>query len=247
MIGRITKLFGSKKLKILLYTDSRGRNIPNSKIKHLAREYDYKHYHTLLIEKYNVEAYLMPAKWTTTLDFIEMLENKDTNKYDIVILHTGIVDFSPRHQRSILEIIYPQKKMIFDKVFGENKIRKYINSDLGVEYETDKTANLYSYEMAIENLLPLLKQIPNLIWIGGNPILTDWRGNYWKDRPGNIKIVEEYFNLFEKELPNTISLMNWQREDVMENTFDNIHLNKKGSDLVFNMLESEINKLIDMK
>ena len=218
-----------KKPRILLYTDSRGINIPD--------HFDYKHYSTKLLAQYNVDAYLCPEKWTTILDFLNLWESSRKNKYDYIILHAGVVDTSPRQQKTLIETIYPQKKKVFDEVFGCALIQQYINSDLNCEYEGDKTINMYSLDMAEKFVIPRLIEIPNLIWIGINKVDVLWRGNYWKDRPNNIRLIEEYSRLFSNNLPSTIDLLNlWGLEDIHNYTFDNIHPNKQGSDFIFREL-----------
>ncbi|MFC1777656.1 hypothetical protein ACFL3I_09990 [Pseudomonadota bacterium] len=228
------KRFVLKRLskKILLYTDSRGDNIHNHR--------NYRHYGARLAAKYYVEANLCPVKWTTTLDFLDFVKNVDLSQFDFVILHTGVVDNSPRHQKVVLEKIYPSKKDIFDEVFGEENIREYLNSDLGCDYEGDKTINLYSMQMAKECLIPRLAEIPNLIFINTNEIVNGWNGNYWKDRPGNISITEDYSRLFSESLENVIDLLEWSATDVKKYTFDNMHPNKSGSDYIFESIEERM-------
>lgn len=214
-----------------MYTDSRGDNIPG--------HVDYQHYGVKLKEKYDVDMYLCPEKWTTTLDFLKLyysLDKKQRDSYDYVVLHTGIVDFSPRHQTIAIEKIYSDKKDIFDEVFTEREVVKHLKSDFGLEYEGDKTINLYSIKMAEKYLIPRLQGIDNLVWISCNKIVKGWNGNYWKERPVNIDITEKYSNLFLKKLKNTIDLMSWSNDEVKKYTFDNMHPNKEGSDWLFTFL-----------
>jgi hypothetical protein len=221
------------KPRVLLYTDSRGINVQDC--------FNYLHYSTKLLYKCNIDAYLCPHKWTTILDFIDLWKKVDTTIYDCVILHLGVVDVSPRPQRSMLDVIYPQKKKIFDDVFGESTIQKYLHTDLNCEYESDHTINMYSLDMAEKNIIPRLQSIPNLIWIGINKVDKAWRGNYWKDRPQNINIIEDYSSLFSSKLPNSIDLLNlWKLEHIQHYTFDNIHPSKYGSDFIYNEI---INRL----
>ena len=219
----------NKRKRILLYTDSRGINVPGY--------FFYKHYSIKLLTKYEMDEYLCPEKWTTILDFLHLWKKLQKNDYDFVILHAGIVDTSPRSQTIARENIYIDKKEIFDEVFGEKKIKNYLNSDLNCEYEGDKTINLYSLQMLEEDLIPQLLQIPNLIWISPNKINTAWRGNYWKDRPENIRIVEDYAKIFLSNLHCNINLLDlWSLEDVKKFTFDNIHPNEQGSDTIYSKL-----------
>jgi hypothetical protein len=233
-----------KKPKILLYTDSRGKNLPYKGLASHAEYNTYEHYNTKLAKIYNVDAYLMPERVTTCVDFIKLTKQIEISKYDAIVLHTGVVDASPRPRKSMINEIYPDKSMILNEIFSEEKIYSHINSELEVDYEGDKTINLYSLDMAKQRLLPILNQFDNLIWISSNPVITNWRGTYWKDRPANIKLIEDYAHLFLNELNNSISLMEWNDKHVMDYTFDNIHLNKKGSDYLFKKIVEKIEEII---
>lgn len=228
----ILRRIGTK--RVLLYTDSRGDNIPTHT--------EYPHYGALLAQRYHVRSYLCPEKWTTTLDFLALLPQMNPIDYDVVILHTGVVDASPRHQKIARDTIYPSKKAIYDVVFGADTMKKHLQSDLSCEYESDKTINMYSLDMAEVCLLPRLLQIPNLLWISGNRIVPGWRVEYWKDRPANIALVEKYFELFLQKLPHTVDLMRWSYQEVQARTFENIHLNRAGSDWVYNRVVEWLRK-----
>lgn len=228
-IGSIKNLFIKFKFrnyKILLYTDSRGFDVRGVN--------DYLHYPQKLAKIFNIEMHICEEKWTTTLDFLKLLKNKNVKNYNLIILHTGIVDHSPRHQTTAIKKIYSNKKEIFNEVFGEKTITEHLHKDFNIEYEGDKTINLYSQDMAIQYLLPILKGIPNLLWISHNKIVPGWNGNYWKERPRNINVIEDYSILFSKNIPNVIDLMSWTYEEVKFYTFDNMHPNKEGSDFIYN-------------
>ena len=64
-------------------------------------------------------------------------------------------------------------------------MRKYLKNNFDVEYEGDKTNNMYSLEMAKEKLIPLLVRIPNLIFINSNRFVPNWEGDYKRGRPKN--------------------------------------------------------------
>jgi len=217
-----------------LYTDSRGTNIPGQE--------NYEHYGILLEKKHNIEKYLCPEKWTTTLDFLKLLESKKIEDYDLIILHTGIVDHSPRHQQVAQNNIYKDKKNIFDKVFGKEVIKSYLKTDFCSDYEGDKTINMYSMEMAKEYLLPRLLEIPNILWISSNKIVPGWNGNYWKERPTNIGIIEDYSRLFLEYFgpKKSINLMSWNDREIKKYTFDNMHPTKAGSDYIYSRILKNI-------
>jgi hypothetical protein len=217
----------------LLYTDSRGINIPN--------KFFYPYYSDKLSKYINVKKFICPHKWTTTLDFLYMYKKIfSKQKYNFILLHTGIVDYSPRSQQSLINEIYPLKHIAFESVFPKKEIISHIHSDFRVEYEGDKTSNMYSLKMAKKYLTPQLKKIKNLLWISSNKIISSWKGNYWRDRPLNMKITEDYANLFLSELPNSLNLMNWTENEVKRYTYDNIHPNREGSNYIFEKIMSYI-------
>lgn len=239
LLGKINAGRGLK--RILLYTDSRGKNIPG--------HFYYKHYHEILSAVYSVESHLMPHKWTTIPDFLfEYMHNKSwQNDFDLIILHVGIVDFSPRPSDSLRNTIYPSKKHKFDSLFGEEVYSEFLQQDFDTTYEGKPTLNMYSPEMATKFLLPELKKIPNLLWIGGNDFVPNWRGNYWRDRPDNMGIIKEYFKLFDQELPLSLNFLHWTHSEIKEYTYDIVHLNKKGSDLLWNDLKVLMNNVFRKK
>jgi len=249
-----------RKFKILIYTDSRGQHVPKGS------EHTIYGKEISKDPRFDVTLCLCKMKWTTTLDFLEYLkkENIKSYDYDLIILHTGIVEHSPRHKKIALNSIYEnkeygiydyknfsngiggivnQKKEIFDEIFGEEKMKEHLNSNLGVIYEEDETINMYSLEMLTKSLIPELKKIPNLIWISSNKIVPDWNGNYWKERPSNINIIEKYSEILAEELPWVIDLNKWDFEEVKKYTCDNMHLSEDGNNYIY----KELMKIIEKK
>ena len=246
-----------RKLKILIYTDSRGQHVPkedNHVIygKKIAKD-----------ERFDVTLCLCKMKWTTTLDFLEYLKRENVYNYDLIILHTGIVEHSPRHKKIALNSIYEnkengkyyyedfskraggiinEKKEIFDEIFGEENMKKHLETNLGVEYEDDETINMYSIEMLKNSLIPVLKKIPNLVWISSNKIVPDWNGNYFKQRPSNINLIEKYSEIMAKQLPWVLDLNIWNYEEVKMYTCDNMHLSKEGNEYIYTKLMEIIEK-----
>lgn len=252
------------KFKILIYTDSRGEHVPNGS-NHTIYTKRLKNNSRL-----DVTLFLCPMKWTTTLDFLEMVNEKniDLGNYDMVILHTGIVEHSPRHKTNAVNRLYNNKlpkhnynvdfnkqkgksenskKEIFDKIFGEQTMQNFMDTDLGVKYENDDTLNMYNLNMAKQKLIPVLKKIPNLLWISANNIVKGWRGNYFRERPKNIDLIEDYSKLFVKYLPKTLNLHKWSDEEVKKYTCDNMHLSSEGSDYIYSCLMKIINFKIKNK
>ena len=228
-------------MKILLYTDSRGEKISSFQ--------NHEHYSDKLSNVYNVRKYLCTEKWTTTIDFFRTLEDEDVSRYDVIILHTSVVENSPRLKCDAYQKIYkdPKKKKYFDEIFGEKEMKKHMlgaKSDFGTQnmYEGQVTWNMFSCDMAIQSLVPRLEELPNLIWISNSPLVggngEEWLGSYWRPRPRNMGIVNEYSKEYIKSMKNTkvIDLTNWTDEEIKKYTTDNIHYTKEGSDLVYSKL-----------
>lgn len=227
-------------MKILVFADSRGKHKPAGSTHQL--------YVERLQERYDVTSIISPTRWTTIPDFLAMIRSGKINPQDYayIVLHVGVSDFSPRHQKVALEKIYAEKKEIYDELFGE-KIRYYLMSDLGVEYENDKTINMYSKDMLRNDLLPRLQKIPNLIWISCNNIVEGWNGDYFRERPSNIRYLEGYSQILVEKLVKVVDLHRWTAEEVRRYTCDNMHLTKSGSDYIYNELERLMNPAIEQK
>jgi glycosyltransferase involved in cell wall biosynthesis len=226
------------KPKLFIYTDSRGRLVQN-KYKNQTGLFPFYAYK--LLENFQIEYYTCPERHTTLADFFRTYESTDKD-FDIVIAHIGIVDFSPRHQ-STAKSIYELKKDAYDKILPENEMKSHLESDLGVQYEGEKTINMFSLGMAKKFILPSLKEIPNLIWVGCNNFVPGWEGNYFRKRPENIRLIEKYSELFCEELPNAVNISNWNIEQIQFFTCDNIHFTSKGGKEIFCKIIETIRKM----
>jgi hypothetical protein len=222
--------------RVLVFSDSRGFDI----VKRETRFNPFNGYAGLLIKKYNVHYSICPERPTTIIDFLKRHEGK-CNNYDFIVLHAGIVDFSPRHRSVAKKLIYEQKP--YDRIFGKDNMMTHLGGNLGVEYEGEQTINMFSLEMAEKFLIPRLAKMNNLIWIGCNNFVDGWEGNYFKPRPKNIKLVEEYSRLFARSLPNCVDLSDWDENAVMLYTCDNLHLTKAGHEELYRRIDNKIQQL----
>lgn len=200
-------------------------------------------------------------KWTTILDFLDFIERNGADSYDRIVLQLGIVDWSPRPQNSAIADLYDNqspnnigndnlntreyarkvvnnKKAMFDAVFGAEAMQAHLATPLGVEFEGQPTANMYSLEMAKQHLLPRLVAMDKLIFVTSNRFVPGWQGDHARGRPANIGITEAYAEAFRDALgPNrVVDLLKWSNAEVMQYTCDNIHLTKQGSDFVYDAL-----------
>jgi hypothetical protein len=243
-----TSLMQARK-RVLIFTDSRGQHIFAER---LAKD-----------PRLDVDMFLCPMKWTTTLDFLEQFPPERLAKYHHVILYSGIVEWSPRpassaradlydnqtpanagnlglNTRDYFHKIVNNKKAIFDSVFGEEAMAVHLSRPFDTLYDGQPTINMYGLEMARQGLVPILAAIPNLIFVTANRFLPGWEGDYKRGRPTNIRITEQYSDLFATELARAglplVDLRDWSLEEVKLYTCDNIHLTERGSDWIYERL-----------
>lgn len=223
-----------KKIKLLVYTDSRGLDIVKDK--------SYKNYVEKLEEIYDVDKVICPRKWTTCLDFLEYYDSVPNKSiYDAIVAHVGIVDFSPR-PFTVAKKIFNLKRKMYKTLFPGGITKKHFSEPLyNEEYEGEKTTSLYSLEMAEKYLIPRFKSIPNLIWINSNSHILKNKGNYFKDRPKNIDNVSKYNDLFTRSLLNVVDVSEWNSEKVSRCFYDGLHPNSVGNDNIFDKTVTLIN------
>lgn len=216
-------------MKILCFTDSRGK-LKESFV-------DKKIFTEKLLQEFNCQSLLCPFKWTTTLDFIHLVNTKrvDVDKFDKIILYTGVVEFSPRPLSNYYEC-YSTKNFIKD-ICGD-----YLTEDTyGVRYQEEDTKSLITIECYEKIIIPYLQSFGDkLIMINTNKIVPNWEGNYKKinprGRPKNIDIVSEYSSKTLGKFDNLINLLEWNNEDIKKYTVDNMHLTYSGSEYIWNKL-----------
>jgi len=246
--------------KILIFTDSRGQHIPAG----YTHEIFPKRVQSE-IKNVEVDLILCPMKWTTTLDFIDYSNKNDLSSYDYIILYTGIVEWSPRPQKSALEDLYANKntinlenwdnntkdyskkiinnkKKIFDNFFGTKNINKYLKKPFDIKYENQKTINMYSLAMATK-IGSFLSKFDNLFFINANNIVDGWEGNFKRGRPKNISIIHEYSSIVSGFFPPSrlINISQWTDNEIKVYTCDNMHLTNKGSDWVMEEIVKKLN------
>lgn len=253
--------------KILIFTDSRGQHKLSFKNKKIFTE---KIAEYLQQKDINVDLMLCPFCWTSTIDFIQLLEEKivNENDYDLIILYTGVVEYSPRPLINYYTAINGDNlndEITYDKLTkkGNQKIynnkqdfmKKIINEELlnnkiyEVEYMGEKTKSLVSLEINEKIIIPYLKTLGNkLIFINSNKCVKGWEGNYIlknkNGRPSNINIIEEYSKQTIGKFENYIDLLKWTDNDIKKYTVDNMHLTFEGSEYIYNKLIDILNKLI---
>jgi len=229
------KIKNFKKKKIFIYTDSRGYDVLSRKGKN-----PFSSYCGEFIKKYNTDYHICKEKHTTILDFLLVLDSIDVIKYDAIILHCGVVDFSPRPLSNLNWVLNSKKdNLYFKDIIDCDQL--YYKTPSETLYENEKVINLYSKNSLIEFIIPRLRKIENLIWINSNRFIKGWDGNYMKGRPSNI---DEFVNSFDEIMTNNIqhviNLKKWKDHDIQEFTIDNIHFTKKGFLELYKMINSKI-------
>jgi hypothetical protein len=219
----------SDSINILVYTDSRGYNVTKVWYRHNAITNKY----VMKMKRTNsVKLVMAPFSHTSILDFVEFhIDNSELFKtIDTVILHLGIVDFAPR-PRSSLEAMKLSKSTKEKKLGFSPRHAAY-----SIEYEREQ---LFSY-MSLEDLSEVLCRfdfLKNCIWILPNPVISTWRGAYWKDRPKNINQILKYNRVFDEHDVRTVDLSGWTTQEIKTYTTDNVHYSAAGFKAIYFELE----------
>ena len=232
---KVYQIKNRNKQKILIYSDSRGFEIS----KGINRKAPFESYINSLIKKYNSEVFICPEKHTTFYDFLYLLSKKNPKNYFKIICHIGVVDFSPRGSKTVPQILKLKQKKILS-IFGIDFYNKLLlEESYKTTYYGDKTKSLLG-KNHLKYLADKLNLIPNLIWISCNPVLLNWDGNYFRKRPKNINLVNEYSKDLISLLKNNIdviNLTNFSKTKIKEITCDNIHLSPKGMNYILKKIE----------
>ncbi len=226
--------YSKKNSTLLLYTDSRG-TIVETFYKQRNPFFSYLKF----FDEYKVSYQFCPHKFTSILDFLNFYENCNF-KFDIILLHCGIVDFAPRPVSSYESMLKEKKEFLIKRgwlhYFEDRK-------DFLCDYEGEKTLQFMSIDFLNNEIIPELKKINNLIYIGINPVLHDWIGNYWRARPSCINLQLNQNELMMKELTHFISLSDWSAQEIKLYTVDNVHYNKKGLEYIGSEVLKRMNAL----
>jgi hypothetical protein len=254
-----------RKPRILLFTDSRGELKPTFRDKLIFPE---KVKAELETRGTKVDLILCPFKWTSTIDFIELVETGQLNidRHDRIVLYTGVVDWSPRPVSSYracmkgttkapLDLktlkrtkrpprLANQKMAFFRQFFGTRAYNAHARSTFNVEYRGEPTTNLYSLQMLETRVIPYLQGLgERLIFINSNRLVPGWEGDYIAKnpdgRPKNIRVLEEYAEKM-SEAFDCIDLLKWSERQVKKLTVDNMHLTHAGSEWIYERLMNRL-------
>lgn len=219
------KFVRNSKARILVYTDSRGFLINSAKLfRSPIGSYVQK-----LTCNYQVEYHLCKKNHTTIADFLLEFEAK-IRDFDAVILHVGIVDFSPRPIDNLSKVLMT-KNQVFDQ--------------LGIKYDTlDQIRRQSLVTLDILDQLIDRLQFENLIYIGCNKVLSHWNGSYSGIRPVNINDMLELERVMLSSISNVVELIDWSDSDIMHRTLDNIHPSRIGFDWIHKNIEMNLKKML---
>lgn len=215
----IFKIKNHKKQEVLLFTDSRGYKVGSILTK---RTIFGGSYSRSLLKKFSTKVFLGYKKYNTLIDFL-CYAKKNSIQQEVVILHLGVVDFSPRPRSSYEEVIQSKKDMFYE-IFGFLPDPKVWNTD--DEYNGEKTYSLYDESFLKEFIIPCLKKY-NIYYISCNSILVNWNGSYSKKRPVNMNRIMKYDELLRSNF-NHLNLYRLSDEEIKRYTVDNVHFNTEG-------------------
>lgn len=222
-------------MKLLFFTDSRGQ--------HKQSFLDKKIFPEIFFNKFDCDLFLCPFKWTTTLDFIQLIECKKINidKYDKIILYTGVVEFSPRNLSNFKECL--QSKLPFIETFLGKELD--LTNTYGAKYRGEDTKSLITISAYKNIIIPYLQQLDEkIILINTNHIVPNWEGNYLDvnplGRPSNISVVGEYSKETIGNFSKLVNLLEWDHKEIKKYTVDNMHLSYLGSEFILKKITEYI-------
>jgi hypothetical protein len=186
---------------------------------------------------------ILPRPHTTLVDFLNH-SDRDRRAYDAVLLHCGIVDFSPRPVSSIPRIAAAKSADPgFAELFADNEA--YHREAQGPEYEGEPTTTLYSPDYLENVLVPRLRTIPKLVWVSTNDFVPGWEGNYTRGRPVDIgSRIAEFEARLRPALEHVVDMHLWSADDVRRFTIDNVHYSRSGVDEMARTLRSGLDQVL---
>lgn len=224
--------------RVLVYADSRATNVIGPLGKSV-----FGTYVAQLMPHYRVYPVILPRSHTTLVDFLNH-HDADRRAYDAVLLHCGIVDFSPRPVSSIPRIAAAKSRDPgFAELFADN--RAYHREAHGPEYGGEPTTTLYSPRYLDDVLVPRLRAIPHLVWVSTNDFVPGWEGNYTRGRPVDIgRRIAEFEAQLRPALSHVVDMHVWSDEDVQRFTIDNVHYTRSGVTEMTRVLRSELDQIL---
>ena len=209
--------------EILVYADSRGTNVTGMLGKSLFRTWV-----STLMRTQRVRPVILPRRHTTLLDFLNQYEGEG-RRYAAVVLHAGIVDFSPRPAGSIPSIVAEKSADPGYRDLFARHASRYRNPD-GPLFRGEPTTTLYSEQYLAQVIAPRLAAVPNLLWVTTNDFVPGWEGNYTRGRPVDIgRRIAAFEAVLRPTLENVVDLHEWSHAEVRQLTVDNVHLSPEGA------------------
>jgi hypothetical protein len=211
--------------RLLVYTDSRGFDVG----RWYCRKNPFRSYVSWLTDSYHVDYHIGPHRHTTLVDFIHDCDAVLARKrVDAVVLHVGIVDYSPRAARGA-SLLRQSKSARVAAIFGERAQRAFLPRQYAERFDNEATESLYDLCFLREWIVPYIQAISvPVIWIGVNRVNASWRGTYFRERPSNMNAILDYQADIDRSLPDSSLSLPWSATEVRTYTVDNVHLSAAG-------------------
>lgn len=235
----ITGLLRPSKDWLYIYTDSRGFVIGNW----YSKKNPIGSYILQLLKNYNIKFKICEYKHTTILDFLADIAKEDISKYKKIILHVGVVDFSPRPKNDAVKL-HKAKKIKAGCIFNSTEMESFNPRYMEEKYKGEDTLAIYDLEFFEKFILDKLSEFGDkLIWISVNEVVIGWDGTYFQKRPGNMNSIMDYQKICDN-YDGLFKIIEMKNDDssVMEYTVDNVHLSKGGMQYVYYEIINAVEK-----
>lgn len=195
--------------------------------------------------KFAVKIEINKHSHTTLADLFYEYSIEDLNSFDFLIIHLGVVEFSPRRNIDAVAIRNDKlEKLGRVKITKGSSVEKgflqALNARTEAIYENDVTDSIVNADLYKKYMEKLQSVNVPIIALTTQTVLDDWRGNYWRARPSNMNS----FLALEREFWKSVTPYVIQVPDdeclIKKFTMDNIHPTKLG----FKYLSDEVDRVV---
>jgi len=208
-------------------------------------------------------------EYSTVFDLLLYLDKTPHTEFDHVILQTA-TDWIPQDASRLNKLYnnehYKDKLL---QIFPEDVLQEWSTSHSCPESETfhpswPKRA-MYSVDMFHRYLLPELKKIDNLIFIGINPWPEGWKGNVYAEgglwggcrlgrfcdgsfvsmssksqTPTKWRFSSNWNKLYSDSIEHVLEVQNWDDAEVKKYSVDKVHFTKEGHYRMYELVRDKL-------
>ena len=231
--------------KVLYFSDSRGFLVGS----YLGYKNHFRnHIVSALNNKFAVKIEINKNSHTTLADLFSEFSIEELNSFDLLIFHLGVVEFSPRRKLDALRIRNAKLEKLgklesvknFSEKFG---FTQALDTRIEAEYENNDTDSIINEDLYNKYMQKIESINIPIIAITTQPILDDWKGNYWRARPSNMNSFLELEREFWCKITPYVVKLPDDECLIKKFTMDNIHPTSLGFQYLAHEINYEVEKI----